>query len=132
MSNEFDEYVHEDQPAKWKEPASWTALLLVGWLIYEFTAQPGLAAFAVCTKLTWNDFATARWLSRVDYNWRRARMCFWFYLAFGLWKMAVAGGALIALTLIGILIPQQLAGPQRAELLFKAPSWRARLRQLNG
>jgi hypothetical protein len=67
------------------------ALLAIGILIYEITAQPGLGAAIACTKFGWDDFLTARWLRRRDPDRRRGRASFWLFVASGLWKTAVTG-----------------------------------------
>jgi hypothetical protein len=99
MKNKFDEYVHEDGQ-QWRAPITWSALLLLGWLVYELTAMPALGAFVVCFKFGWNDFRTARWLRRVDPLRPRGRTCFWLYVAAGLWKIALTG----TLVMFGVLV----------------------------
>jgi hypothetical protein len=94
-----------DDASGWKPRLTWTVLLVFGWLLYEATAQPGLAAAITCAKFGWADFQAARWLRRVDPDRGRGRACFWFYLAFGLWKIAVlATVMMIALLFIGSII----------------------------
>jgi hypothetical protein len=81
---------------------SWPMLLLAGWLLYEFTAEPGLAALVACAKFGWADVRTAFWLRRVDPNRRRGQTCFWAYLTYGLWKVALlATVIMIVLGFIG-------------------------------
>jgi hypothetical protein len=79
----------------------WSALLALGWVIYELTAQPNLGVVIVCAKFGWNDARTAWWLRRRDPNGARGWACFWFYLASGLWKMAIT--AVIATFAVGFL-----------------------------
>lgn len=86
---------------------SWPMLLLAGWLLYEFTAQPGLAALVFCAKFALADVRTAYWLRRVDPNRLRAEACFWAYLAYGLWKIAVM--ALVTMVLCGLVVGLVLA-----------------------
>ena len=63
MDSEFDRYItDEPRTPKWQPPLTWSAILFVAWLIYEFTAQPGLAVLWVCIKFGWNAFLTACWL----------------------------------------------------------------------
>ena len=89
----------------WRPRLTWPVLLLIGWVLYEATAQPGLAAAITCAKFGWADFQAARWLRRVDPDRGRGRACFWFDLAFGLWKVAVLATAMmIALLFIGSLV----------------------------
>jgi hypothetical protein len=70
-------------------------MLLAGWAVYELTAQPGLAALVTCVKFGWADLRTALWLRRVDPDRYRGWTCFWSYLAFGLWKVAIMAGILV-------------------------------------
>jgi hypothetical protein len=82
----------------------WAMLLLVGWLLYEITAQPGLAALVACAKFGWADARTAFWLRRVDPDRWRGQACFWGYLTYALWKVAImATLTTIALGFLGVL-----------------------------
>lgn len=92
---------------------TWPTLFLAGWLLYEFTAMPGLAALVACAKFGWADVRIAFWLRRVDPDVRRGRAWFWGYLTYGLWKVAIV--AALSLAVIGTL-----------ESLFIAPRrWQA-------
>src|SRR5579872_5840478 len=83
--------VHEEAPSdRWTERISWGAMLPLGWLMYELTAQPSFALVVACARFGWNDFLTAHWLLRTDPDSGRGRTCFWFYVASGLWKITVA------------------------------------------
>jgi hypothetical protein len=42
-----------------------------------------------CAKFGWADAHTAWWLRRVDPDRRRGITCFWWYLTFGVWKVAL-------------------------------------------
>jgi len=88
----FDAAPGFGEPAsdRWTERISWGAMLPLGWLIYELTAQPSFALVVACAKFGWNDFLTAHWLLRSDPDSGRGRTCFWFYVASGLWKITVA------------------------------------------
>ncbi len=89
----------------WRPHLTWPALFLVAWLLYEATAQPGLAAVVTCAKFGWADLRAARWLRRVDPDRGRGRACFWFYLAFGMWKVAVlATAVMIAILFLGSVV----------------------------
>lgn len=84
---------------------SWPMLFLAGWLLYEFTAQPGLAALVACAKFGWADVRTAFWLRRVDPDRPRARTCFWCYLTFGLWKVVMmATVTIIVLVIVAVIL----------------------------
>jgi hypothetical protein len=100
MDDDFDRVASD-----WRPRFTWPALFLIGWLLYEATAQPGLAAAVTCAKFGWADVKTALWLRRMDPDRGRGRACFWFYLAFGLWKVAVLATAMtIALLFLGGLM----------------------------
>jgi hypothetical protein len=89
----------------WRPRLTWPVLFLIGWVLYEATAQPGLAAAITCAKFGWSDFQAARWLRRVDPDRGRGRACFWFYLAFGLWKVAIlATVMMISLLFLGSIV----------------------------
>ncbi|HEY7428066.1 MAG TPA: hypothetical protein VH682_27780 [Gemmataceae bacterium] len=90
----------------------WPALFLAGWLLYEFTAQPGLAALVACAKFGWTDVRTAFWLRRVDPDRPRGRTCFWSYIAYGLWKVAVmATLTMIVLGFLSVLVDRGRGQP---------------------
>ncbi len=89
----------------------WPVLLLAGWLLYELTAEPGLAAAVGCAKFGWADLRAACWLRRVDPDRRRGSTCFWCYLTFALWKVAVM--ATLAMILLGT-VDTWLWGNRRA------------------
>jgi hypothetical protein len=96
----------------------WPAFVLLGWLLYEFTSQPGLAAAVTCAKFGWADLCTAAWLRRVDPDRRRGQTCFWFYLAFGMWKVALTATALmIGLLLLSACFRQPVAGKGLARVV---------------
>jgi hypothetical protein len=99
----------------------WPVLLLAGWLLYEGTAEPGLGAMVACAKFGWADLQAAYWLGRVDPDRRRGATCFWWYLAFGLWKIAVmATLTMILLGLLGALLngPPPAAGNNNPSPVF--------------
>lgn len=80
----------ESEARRWSERIWWGAMLPIGWLIYELTAQPSFAIVVACARFGWNDFLTAHWLLRTDPVRGRGKSCFWFYVASGLWKITVA------------------------------------------
>lgn len=88
-------------------------LALAGWLLYEFTAQPGLAALVACAKFGMNEVHTAFWLRRVDPDRGRGQTCFWAYLTYGLWKVAImATLTMIAIGFVGALFNRAPRQPQ--------------------
>jgi hypothetical protein len=93
---------------------SWPMLFLAGWLLYEFTAEPGLAALVACAKFGWADVRTAFWLRRVDPDRSRGQTCFWGYLTYGLWKVAIM--AMLTMIVLGLLnvMVARAAGQARA------------------
>src|SRR5258707_11666988 len=80
-----------ERQGRWPGWVTWLVQGTVGWVAYEMSAQPMLGVVAVCAKFGWNDFLTARWLSRLDPNRPRGHACFWLYFSSGLWKTAAAG-----------------------------------------
>jgi hypothetical protein len=101
----------EERPRRrWRLPFTWLGLLALGWVLYETTHQPALAAVALCLKFGWEDFAAARWLYRVDPDVRRARACCWLYFAWGLWKTA----AVAFLMSVGFALAVPRGGPAPA------------------
>jgi hypothetical protein len=98
--NEQATFPGQEGPRRWEPQIPWYALLLVGWLLYEYTSQPALAAAVTCAKFGWTDLRTALWLRRVDPSWRRGQTCFWFYLAYGLWKVALMATLVMAVLLV--------------------------------
>jgi hypothetical protein len=79
-----------EQATRWTSGLlTWPALIAIGWLIYELTAQTELGIAAVCLKFGWHDLRTAIWLRRRDPEHDRGRACFWLYLSSGLWKAGV-------------------------------------------
>ncbi len=55
---------------------SWSALLMLAFLIYEFSSQASLGIVVLCCKFGWEDFQTAWWLQKRDEYPSRARACF--------------------------------------------------------
>jgi hypothetical protein len=73
----------------WRVHLSWTTLIILGWVLYELTSQPALGAGVACAKFGWSDLRAAFWLRRVDPDRQRGTVCFWWYVTFALWKVAV-------------------------------------------
>lgn len=111
MMREHEEQLEEQPRRHLQGPVTWTGLILVGWLLYELTAQPALGVVGVCLKFGWEDFRTAWWLRRRDPNRRRGRACFWLYVANGLWKAALV--AFVMGAALG-MVADQIPGPRRA------------------
>jgi hypothetical protein len=96
IDHDLDEPLSErPRSRRWGRHLFWSGLILIGLLVYEVTAQPGLGVAVACTKFGWNDFLTARWLWRIDPNRRRGRACGFLYVASGFWKIALTGFAVI-------------------------------------
>lgn len=102
---EISEPIAEDSPTRrWTDRIWWGAMLPLGWLIYELTAQPSFAIVVACARFGWNDFLTAHWLLRTDPDRRRGKTCFWFYIASGLWKITVAAFVVTGCILMLVVI----------------------------
>ncbi len=106
-------YEEETEWRGWfsRQHLSWPMLFVAGWLLYEFTAQPGLGAFVACAKFGWADIRTGFWLRRVDPNRWRGQTCFWSYLTYGIWKVA----ALATLSIIAVGLLYSCLIPLRAQ-----------------
>lgn len=85
----------------------WFALLLVGVVVYELTAQPALGAVVACGKFGWDDLRTGWWLRRHEQQ-PQGRVCSWFYFSAAFWRVAVTAAA--AVFLIAMLGPILAAG----------------------
>jgi hypothetical protein len=82
-------------------------MLLIGLIVFEATSKPGWAAMSLCLKFGWEDFRTAFWLIRTDPYRKRGRVCWWLYMASGLWKVGVSSFAMFVVIIIleGVLQP---------------------------
>lgn len=92
----------------------WFALLALGWLIFELTAEPVFVALVSCAKFGWNDLLTSLWLRRTDPNKTRGRIHSLFYLAHGFWKITLASSGISYLLLMVDVLqeaPGKLKGP---------------------
>ena len=59
MAQEIDEYIGDEASGRPRHALmTWPALVAIGWLIYEATAQPNLGAAIVCAKFGWAGAAT--------------------------------------------------------------------------
>lgn len=116
MSSDLDARARDEpheaaEPRRRRPSLVLPALLAIGILVYELTAQPGLGAAIACTKFGWDDFLTARWLRRRDPDRRRGRASFWLFVAAGLWKTAVTGVVvLFAVAFVDALVRRQAGG----------------------
>jgi hypothetical protein len=82
----------DEAPAPhWHVAITWSSLILAGLILYELTNQPAVGTAALCSKFGWEDFKTAQWLWRYDRRRLRGRACWWLYVAWGLWKIGIAG-----------------------------------------
>jgi hypothetical protein len=96
----------------WGVHLSWTTLIVLGWVVYELTSQPAIGAAVACTKFGWADVQAAFWLRRVDPDHRRGVTCFWWYITFALWKVAIM--AVLAAVMIGLISAAFEGLPKRA------------------
>ena len=80
------------------------ALLAAGFLVWEATAMPAVAALVVCFKFGFGDWSLGVWLARHDPDRKRGLVCLLFHLAFGMWKVAVSATLLVFLSLFAGVI----------------------------
>lgn len=82
--------------------------------VYELTAHPTVAVPVLCAKFGWEDVMTAHWLGRRDPDRKRARCCWWFYMALAQLRIGlVAFGFVLLVVVVEILLPRparQVAG----------------------
>src|SRR5689334_12043375 len=83
----------------------WATMLLLGWVLFELTAEEGVSSLVACSKFGWNDWLTSRWLWKMDPIRPRAWARAWFYCASGMWKVGVAATVGIWLLMIIAVVP---------------------------
>jgi hypothetical protein len=120
MANEGHELVGDEMKGsnRSRRLIVWSALAFVALLIYELTARPAFGIVILCTKFGWDNFLTAYWLRRIDPNRARARTCFWFLIASGVFRaMSAASGLCVILFVFQVLGIQNRAAPFPPEIL---------------
>jgi hypothetical protein len=75
----------------------WSITALAGWLAFDLSAEPAVAAAVLCCRFGWNDLLTAVRLRRCDPDRARGRAISWFYLASGTMKVSLSACAVTAL-----------------------------------
>src|ERR1700756_1259265 len=100
-------------PSAPKKGLLWSVMLLLGFLLYEWTAQPALGIVVVCSKIGWKDFRTGFWLLQTDPRRSRGWANGCLYLASGTWNTLLLGLALIPLLCFLFLFVLQLLGWQK-------------------
>ena len=83
-----------------REKAGWLLMLLLGFVVFELTADAKLALLVACVKFGWNDWLTARWFQKSDPIPARGLACARFYRASAVWKVGAAavGGMFVVST----------------------------------
>ncbi len=82
----------------------WLVVLGLAWLLFAVSADPALSVMVASLALGGNYFLSALWLWRRDPDTRRGRVCAWFYLAAGFWRIAALTFVLIAAAAIISLV----------------------------
>jgi hypothetical protein len=114
MSSEFDtSSPRRFETSRWRDSLTWSALIIIGFLIYELTTQPILGVIVACSKFAWNDFLIAFLLRSVDHNPRRRRALFWVFVAGGLSNVTYVSVSLVLIIFL-IMVPFGPAGFQGA------------------
>jgi hypothetical protein len=85
------------QRRAWNLALVWSIVGLAGWLAFDLTAEPAVAAAILCGRFGWDDLLTAIWLRRRDPDRARGRTCSWFCLASGTMKIFFSACVLTAL-----------------------------------
>jgi len=68
---------------RWRRRLGTVALVAVGLLVVEVSANASLGVAIACLKFGWDDARDAAWLRRVDPDRRRGRACSWMSLGVG-------------------------------------------------
>jgi hypothetical protein len=78
---------HRDGASPWYDRIAWLGVILVA--IAAFVNEVGLclAVALACLNYGRERFRVARWLKRHDPDRQRGKVCWWFYFAWGLWKI---------------------------------------------
>lgn len=105
----------EENHRSWWAWAFWGP---VAFLVFELTTNSTLAAVVACCKFGWDDLVTAVWLLRRDPLRRRAWASFWFYVAYGLWRISVTA-TVVGVTL-GLIIALLTGGAGQAHDVLAA------------
>lgn len=89
MSLETERFTPEaPAESRWPKVLWWAAVFAVGFIVTELTTHPVIGGVIACSKFGWGDFRNALWLRRTDPHRVRGRVCSWFYVAVGFWKIA--------------------------------------------
>jgi hypothetical protein len=113
MTYDLGEQMERSRPGgRWLRASAWPLVVLLGWLLFELTAQPALAFVALCLKLGWNDFRTAWWLRRRDPRPGRGLACLLLYASSGLWKVTLTAFLLMIILVVALAVAVEIAGPQ--------------------
>jgi hypothetical protein len=104
---------------RWDFLFSWTGLFIVGWVIYELTAQTALAITLFCCKFGWEDVRTGTWLRRRDPLKARGKMEFWIFVASGLWKITLTA---MIFMVVAVSLVEMAKQPQPANANGEPPA----------
>jgi hypothetical protein len=88
---------HSAHKRAWNSAFLWSIAALAGWLAFDLTAEPAVAAAVLCCRFGWNDLPTAVRLRLCDPDRARGRAFSWFYLASATMKVFLSACALTAL-----------------------------------
>jgi hypothetical protein len=75
----------------------WSIAVLAGWLAFELTAEPAVAAAVICCRFGWKDLLAAMRLRRRNADGTCGRSASWFCLASATMKIFFAASVLIAI-----------------------------------
>ena len=92
--NESQSDEEDDETSHIQWPVGWGAMLVAGWLVFEFTAQPCFGVAVTCTKLMWDDLKTGLWWLKRD-PWRQRGVC-------GMTLLVIRATAKYAFTLMAL------------------------------
>jgi hypothetical protein len=100
----WPEFALEPKPGLWARICSsrlaWPLVLVAGFLLFEFTADPALGILMGCLKFGWDELRFSRRLRREDPESVRGRVCARFYEAFALWRVSLVALGVMFLAIL--------------------------------
>lgn len=98
----------------WRRRLGTLALVLVGLIVFELSANPSLGVAVACLKFGLDDLRDGVWLRRADPIRRRGRAGFWMYLAVGFLRTSlIAFLGAVAMAIVASKFGEALGWPKR-------------------
>jgi hypothetical protein len=101
----------------------WSVAVLAGWLTFELTAEPAVAAAVICCRFGWNDVLAAIRLRRRDVDGTGGRAASWFCLASATMKIFLAACVLLAIIAEVVLYIEKRRPQPNPNALMPSAIW---------